>query len=494
MNVILLLIDSLNRHHLEPYGCDYVRTPNFQAFAEKGVVMTRHFAGSLPCMPARREIMAGVREFPWRGWGHMEAFDTHLAECARKQGAVTKMITDHYHYFEHNSHGYFESFQGYDFIRGQEIDAWRTEMPATVPAWVRRIDEFRGDMGERYFRNIQGFSREEDWFTPRVFTAAQEWLRTNRETPFFLFMDHFEVHEPFHCIEPYRSLYTDDTGEGLNIWPPYQSEAESVRFFEQTTERELAYIRNQYWGKVTWVDAYLGRLMETLDELRLWDDTMIVITTDHGHDLGEWRPRFGKQPPHHDSHAHLPLLIWYPEAQGGGRRLNALTSTVDLHATVREALGEQVVHSSNSRSLLPLLRGETSEHRRATLCGTFGHGAMVANGDFAYYQQPSGPPMAFSYTGYQPHGAAPEAWSAAEAGRFLPNVQFPVWRMPRHGGLAAPAADHRLYRHTEGDPTGQANIIGEEPDTARRMRALLAETLAEDGCPPEQFTRLGLNP
>lgn len=492
MNVILLLIDSLNRHHLEPYGCDFVRTPNLQAFADKGVTMTRHFAGSLPCMPARREIMAGVREFPWRGWGHVEAFDTHLAECARRQGVVTKMITDHYHYFEHNSHGYVESFHGFDFIRGQEVDLWRTETPAVIPDWVRRVDEFRGDMGLRYFRNMHGFAREEDWFTPKVFTAVQEWLRANRQTPFFLFVDHFEVHEPFFCAEPYRSLYTDDPGDDLNIWPPYQNEKDCARFFEQTTERELAYIRSQYWGKVTWVDAYIGRLMETLDELHLWDDTMVLITTDHGHDLAEWRPMWGKQPPHHDSHAHLPLLIWHPNVEGNGRRVEALTSTVDLHATVREALGERDIASPNSRSLLPLLRGEMTEHRQATLCGTYGHGAMVADGEFTYYRQPSGPPTAYWYTGYQPREGNPEHRATAEGGHFLPKVPFPVWRIPKQRGPVASASDHRLYRHTDEDPSGQPNIITDEPETAARMQDLLARTLAEDGCPPEQFTRLGL--
>lgn len=491
MNVILLLIDSLNRHHLSPYGCPFIKTPSLQAFADRGVVMTRHFAGSLPCMPARREIFAGVREFPWRGWGHLEAFDTLLPDSGNGRGHMTKMITDHYHFFQYGAFGYYECFQGYDFIRGQELDQWRTETPPKLPAWVERINRYRGHWGTVYYRNTQSFQREEDWFTPKVFTRAEKWLEDNRKTPFFLYIDHFEVHEPFYCIEPYRSLYTDDPGHGYNIWPPYQDEAECARFFEETSEEELAYLRAQYWGKITWVDTYLGRLMETLDRLRLWDDTAIFITTDHGHDLAEWRPMFGKQAPHHDSHAHLPLLVWHPEIPGG-RRVDAVTSTIDLHATIREILGEPEPDRANSRSFLPVLRGERAEHRAATLCGTFGAGAMVADRDYTYVHQPAGEGTLNWYTSYLPREADSSWWSAAQSGQFLPGVPYPVWRMPVPL-LAKPRADdHRLYRHSETDPAGEPNLIDREPEVAALMRKALAKTLADDGCPPEQFERLGL--
>lgn len=492
MNVILLLIDSLNRHHLEPYGCKHVKTPNLQAFADRGVTMTRHFAGSLPCMPARREIYAGVREFPWRGWGHIEAFDSVLPAMASRRGYVSKLITDHYHFFQHGSFGYYESFSGYDFIRGQELDQWKTETPPELPSWVTRINTFRPHWGTIYYRNTRQFKSEKDWFTPKVFGSAQEWLVKNHTKPFFLFIDHFEVHEPFHCIEPYRSLYTDDPGEGYNIWPPYQDEAQCARFFEETSEQELAFLRAQYWGKVTWVDTYFGRLMETLDDLNLWDDTTVIITTDHGHDLAEWRPMFGKQAPHHDSHAHLPLLISHP-AVAGGSRVDALTSTLDLHSTVREILGIEQPDHANSRSFLPVLLGERGQHRAATVCGTFGSGAMIADQDYTYVHQPAGEGDLFWYSGYLPEGR-PSWWSTAQSGVFLPGVACPVWRMPASDLAPSRREDHRLYRHAEGDPSSQPNIIDEEKETAARMRALLTHTLLDDGCPEEQFERLALDP
>ena len=78
MNVILVLIDSLNRHYLSAYEPTPVSTPNLNSFADKSWRFDNHFVGSLPCMPARREIFAGRKEMMWRPWGPLEPFDARL--------------------------------------------------------------------------------------------------------------------------------------------------------------------------------------------------------------------------------------------------------------------------------------------------------------------------------------------------------------------------------------------------------------------------------
>lgn len=489
MNVLLLLIDSLNRHDLEAYNpATFVRTPNLRAFAERGAVMTRHFAGSLPCMPARREIAAGRREWLWRGWGHTEAFDDLIADRARRLGATTQMITDHYHYFEHGAHGYFESFDGFEFIRGQEVDNWHTTPLESRPPWVEAVNEWRPGWGDRYYRNVEGFKKEDDWFTPKVFHNIRNWLRANRRLEkFFLFVDHFEVHEPFYCVEPYRSMYTDQAFQAQNIWPPYQDEAKCHAYLEQVSPEDLAFLRAQYWGKVTWVDNYIGMLMDTLTELDLWQDTMVIITTDHGHDLALHRPRFGKQPPHHDSHAHLPLMVWHPDFANDGRRVPAVTSTVDLHATIAEALGATEETAPHSKSLLPVLRGEIQTRRQATVTGTFGFGPTIADADYSYAHAPVAAGPIYSYTGYHPRG---RNFHAAEAGRFIPGVDAPVWKIPVGD---VPPTKPFLIEHAP-DPNHQPNLLAERPEIAAHLLDQFAGILREEGCPPEQWERLGLPP
>ena len=98
MRLIFVLFDSLNRLALGPYG-GAIETPNFQRLADRGVTFDRHYAGSLPCIPARRDIQTGRASFFHRSWGPMEPFDRSFTGVLRDKGVHTRLITDHYHYF-----------------------------------------------------------------------------------------------------------------------------------------------------------------------------------------------------------------------------------------------------------------------------------------------------------------------------------------------------------------------------------------------------------
>ena len=100
MNVVLVLIDSLNRHHLPAYGESPVSTPNLNKFASRAWRFDSHFVGSLPCMPARREIFTGHKEMMWRPWGPLEPDDARLPRLLEDKGYSTAIVTDHYHYWE----------------------------------------------------------------------------------------------------------------------------------------------------------------------------------------------------------------------------------------------------------------------------------------------------------------------------------------------------------------------------------------------------------
>jgi arylsulfatase A-like enzyme len=103
MNVLFISIDSLSRHFLGVHpeiSVEFdVEADNLDRFAERTAVFDTHYAGSLPCMPARREWFTGTKEFLWRPWGPIEPFDRTLPEAALHEGILTQLITDHYHYF-----------------------------------------------------------------------------------------------------------------------------------------------------------------------------------------------------------------------------------------------------------------------------------------------------------------------------------------------------------------------------------------------------------
>ena len=506
MNIILILVDSLNREALRFYNNGTVcETPNLERLAERSVVFENHFISSLPCMPARREITAGRKDFMWRPWGPLEIFDPKLPREIQKQGYNTGLVTDHYHYWEETANGYMQGFMSLEMIRGHETDYHKLPSEGTVPAWVEKMCEFRSPFHMRqYYENVKDFSGEEDFFPAKTFSAAANWLdRYAGRGPFFLQVESFDVHEPFHVPEPYASMYSngiDGASADYNIWPPYQIYADLDAFMQQTTAEELAFIRSQYYGKASMVDAWLGRFLDKIGDLGLWDDTMVVFTTDHGHDLGE-RGAFGKQYPHWDSHANIPLIVWHPHHPGDGRRIDALTQTVDIFSTLLEASGgEPPTETRHSKSILPLLDGRMNSIRSEIAYGTFGQGVCITDGEWTLFKSPiEGKPLYFYSTmitrplivdnpvdgrlGTRP--AIPEGHAF-----FDPSVPYPLWKMPIE-------IDPRTYENflfdRKNDPEQSVNLWDRAADQRNRMTKLLRKTLGDDGCPVEQFDRLGLS-
>lgn len=502
MNAIFISADSLNRHFLAAYGgtaSPAPRTPNIDRLAARSFILDRHYAGSLPCMPARREFLAGVQEFLWRPWGPIEPFDTSLALAARRAGVLTQLVTDHFHYHQHGSGGYCDDYHGVEFIRGHEVDNWRTAPADPDPVLLRQIladghaDRDGFISRAAYARNVHDFRGEEDFFPAKVFTAAGDWIQQNRDqSPWLLVIDSFDVHEPFHCPEPYASMYTDEDPRdpSLVVWPRYgRIDAGESRL----TDRQLAFVRAQYAGKLTMWDRWFGTLLDGLDEHRLWDDTLVILTTDHGHYLGEhgW---MGKPVcPVYDVLAHTPAFVHHPELsrERGGEHVTALTSAIDFYRTVLETFGVEA-RAPHSRSLLPALRA-TPRHRDWALYGYWGSSVNVTDGRFTYLHPwfDGGTARCYSTMFINPWEwfSPVKVPSNVTSGSFLPYSTGPVWC---YESDSHPAQNEPLLYDVLSDPEQNVNLAGQGLQEERHMRELLIHALHELHAPAEQFERLGV--
>lgn len=499
MNIILMLVDSLNRHHLPAYGGGPVPTPNLDRLATRSYRFDNHFVGSLPCMPARREIFTGHKEMMWRPWGPLEPYDQRLPRLLQESGYRTAIVTDHYHYWEEEANGYLQSFQSAEKVRGHEIDYFKQPVPKhePVPAWVGNIERSRpGDWARRYYANVKDFASEEDYFPAKVFSGAAHWLQEeSSDGPFFLQVESFDVHEPFDVPEPYASMFGDGADrERFTVWPPYTDSGQLRQFMQDTSEEELAFIRSQYFGKLAMVDRWLGEFLDKLDELSLWDETAVILTTDHGHDLGE-RGVFGKQYPHYDSHANIPLFVWHPELPANGQSVSDLTQTVDLFATVLDLAGKRPPENAHSRSLLPLLAGDRETSRQALLYGTFGQGICVTDGEWTLFKSPVAEEPLNYYSSMVYRSLILDSLAEPSGhGRFIPGVQMPQWQVPVsvEPDRKAPgsSADYLFDRST--DPGQEDNLWSSKSEQREQLLALARGLLAEEGTPPEQYSRLGL--
>jgi len=244
MKVICILLDSLNRHFLSIYGNDWVRTPNLDALARRSLVFDQHYIGSAPTMPGRRDPWTGDWEFLWRPWGSLEPWDHPLPKLLRQADVLTHLFTDNYHLFERGGENYHIDFEGWEFIRGHENDPWITDPRPDPPPYY-------GVLKPRYWRNMSRFHREADFLAPRTFQAAADWLERNHgRDRFFLMIDEFDPHEPFHVPPPYDTMYDPDWDGLLYFWDQYGR-------CDDEPEAYMRHIRAQYAGKITMVDRWL---------------------------------------------------------------------------------------------------------------------------------------------------------------------------------------------------------------------------------------------
>ncbi|MDP9371990.1 MAG: sulfatase [Chloroflexota bacterium] len=492
MKAIFVILDTLRRDYLEPYGSDWVRTPNIARLAERSVVCDNHWVGSLPCMPARREFMTGRHNFLERGWGPLEPFDDvlpHQLRQVRPKPVFSHLITDHYHYFYLGGEGHNNSFDSWQFERGQESDLWisRVDLPALPEALNREHARQQNALNRLAQREESEFSG------PRCVRHAVQWLEDNRGSDgWFLQLELFDPHEPFYVVQEYLDLYGDDWDGPLYDWPSYGECKDDPR--------AIAHIRRCYAALLTMTDRWLGKLWDQMDALDLWRDTAVVLTTDHGTMLGEHQYWMKNAMPVYNEIARIPLIVHLPCARRAGARVSALTQTTDLMPTFLDLFGAPHPPHLHGTSLRPALEADEAVHD-AIIYGYFGMAANVTDGRHTYFRNPlEAQATVYAYTAMPTgfHGfLSREQLAQAEAGRFLGHTyNIPVFKIPQQGKPPLGYADGAGYtpRHELFDLA--ADQAQERPlddaATEARLCDLLRAHLARVKAPQEQFARLGL--
>jgi arylsulfatase A-like enzyme len=504
-DVVVVLLDSLNRHLLGCYGGTELETPNLDRLASRSVRFTNHQAGSLPCIPARHDLLVGALDFPWRPWGSIEVWEDAVTHLLRSDAGIsTMLVTDHPHLFEAGGENYHNDFAAWDYVRGHEDDPWRTRADPSwigAPALPAQAAPFRRgyDLSRTWFRD------EADFPGPKTMTAAAGWLdqelaaTRGPDERALLLVDEFDPHEPFDTPEPWARRYDPEWEGARLIWPPYaRNHAESG-----LTEREGRHLRSQYAAKLAMIDHWLGRIVDVFDRHDAWDTTAFILCTDHGHYLGE-RGMWGKpQVPVYPEMGHIPLLIAWPGAAAG--TCDALTTTVDLHATLCDVFGVTPEHRTHGHSLVPLLEGTTTSVREWALCGVWGREVHVADATRTFAKAPvetNRPPSMYSNRwSVMPLRAFPDVRLPRPDHRArlerAPHSEVPVIRQPFDPGDRLPYwavgrfSGDLLYDRCEADANREVRNQAPGP-AAAEMTELLVEALRSIAAPAEQLVRLGV--
>ena len=502
MRTVFLLFDSLNRHALGCYGGTAIPTPNIDRLAARGVRFDNHWAGSLPCMPARREMHTGRMNFLHRSWGPLEPFDDSFAKLLDGAGVHTHLVTDHYHYWEEGGCGYHNQYSSFEFHRGQEKDRWQGVVDRPLDRWCETYHHVHhpkgqdADLRAANLANRDAQSREEDYSLVGTITDAIAFLDANRDSDDWLLnVECFDPHEPFTAPERFRAGFP--TG--------YDGPILDLPFYDRVTEsaEEIDEVKANYAALLVMCDHYLGRLLDYFDTHDLWADTALILTTDHGILLAEhdW---WGKmRMPFFKEIAQIPLIIYHPDQrEKSGEVRTALTASIDIMPTLLDLHGVNPPADVKGQSLLGILSNGPSAHD-ACLFGMFGAAVNITDGRYTYFLYPEDFETQELYeytlmpTHMRSHFAVEEMREATLSPPFDFTKDAPVLRIParmtsKHSPLKGSSVEDRKTAlfdlHT--DPGQTTPIVA--PDVTARLTRKMIRIMRDHDAPGEAFRRLGL--
>ena len=353
-NVILLITDTYRFDNLgqraarTSYVRRPVRTPQLDRFLTgRATEIGGFYTGSFPTIPHRTDVATGVLGWPHYGWQPIDVSGpNHAAVLLSRQGYATQLICDCPHLFNSRfQHGFDAAYQN----RGQEGDKFLLHFNDPIeqvvpPEKTRLKPSFQGHSLADVHRWMNRYPRyEEDTFPAKTGRTAVRWLEENAEyAPFFLWVDFFDPHEPWDAPEYLVRRYDPDYDGPPMLHPNYGPSS-------AYSEAELRNLWAHYAAEAELIDRWLGRILQKMDDLQLWDNTIVAVTSDHGMSLGE-HARTGKSNisdvdgrywPIYPEIGHVPFLIAGGEVPRG-RRLDLLAQPVDILPTLCELAGVEV--------------------------------------------------------------------------------------------------------------------------------------------------------
>jgi arylsulfatase A-like enzyme len=393
-NVLFIVIDQWRADALGAAGNATIRTPHLDRLAADGVLFTRHFAQAAPCGPSRATMLTGTYQHNngvMRNGTPLARRFTNLALECRRAGHDPALF------------GYTDTaVDPTDRDPGDPaLRTYESVMPGFTPvlvlpetplpwiAWLRAKGyDFPVDMGEIYGPATISpngcptaaparFAAEHS-ITAFMTDAVLDYIAVRRQTPWFVHAAYLRPHPPFIATRPYHAMYAPAAMQPPRRAPSLAEEAcqhpllahylrtqQQVDFFVtgngpvgDLSDADIAQLRATYYGLVTEVDDQVGRLIDRLKAWHQYDDTLIVVTSDHGEMLGDhWM--LGKQG-YFDEAFHVPLIVRDPCSvadPGRGRRIDRFTEAVDLMPTILEWLDLAAPRQCDGRSLLALAHG-----------------------------------------------------------------------------------------------------------------------------------------
>ena len=341
-NVLLISIDSLRQDHLACCGYARKTSPAIDRLAEEGLLFEQHLSSSSWTLPGHASLFTSVPD------SVHGAFDTDrkipesmhtLAERFREAGWHTQgFFAGPY---LHPAFGFGQGFESYldcasykDLLDAKSASQWDND------------------------KRVQKASHE-DVTNPTVYAAWQKWLAERQPGPFFTFVHLWDVHFDYIPPPPFDRQFD----------PDYTGTVTGRHFFTDPAiharmpERDKQHIVALYDGEIAWTDSFVARMREDLERAGLLENTIVVITADHGEELFDHGGK-GHRLTLFDEVLRIPLVLRYPAALPRGARVKAQTSSIDVGPTLLELAGLPPATDVLGTSLVHFARDPASAHPR----------------------------------------------------------------------------------------------------------------------------------
>lgn len=479
MNVIVIMADSWRFDYLGCYGNNWIMTPAIDKFAAESIVFENAYAEGCPTIPTRLALFTGRYTLPYSGWRPLGAEDRTLADTLWTESIRTALITDT-SMMHLPGYGYERGFDFVQYIRGHQWDPFYRPIPHNLdidryhkPVWDpdqskgKKIEILpssfaRNELGN-YLPLRQYWKSDEDQMVAQVCKVTLDYLeKVDRNTPFFLWLDSFDPHEPWDppsVWDPDLKCPYDPDYEGLELINPVPTMVDGY-----LTDREAHHIRMLYAEKITMVDKWLGKVLDKLRDLSLYENSLIIFLSDHGQPFGHQEHGHGIirkcRPWPYEELSHIPLVVHHPEGVTG--RVSSFVETVDIAPTIMDFLGaSDTVQHMQGKSLLPLIRGEVDKIKDFAITGYFNLSWCIIADEWSYIHW------------LDPKESADPHRIASMLGLAPMEENTEIWTCTPGSVAVTPEGDELYDRRT--DPFQLDNLLERKPDIANELYLTLRD-------------------
>jgi arylsulfatase A-like enzyme len=367
-NVLLVVVDALRQDSLGCYGSPRVQSPNIDRLAREGVLFENAFTQAPFTWTSFGSMLTG--KYPRRHGLVLMAAGSRMVENATLASHFESAVRDDGRalrdddYLSVSFHTgtlstgsgliqgfdlYYEQLAGHGLVVAES--AWSVYSSDLV------LNMFRAKLAQKAGGDVAGTSRE--------------WLAENGKRRFLSMVHLYSTHTPYDPPARFRDLYVDPTYTG-KLQAFYSMHREAIERHEATpTTADVQRIRDLYYAGVTQADAAIGDLVAELEKNGTLDDTLVIVTSDHGESLGE-ESAWGTLWEHNhmvDTNLRIPLVMRWPRTIPAGTRVGAIVDEIDVLPTVCDLAGvgwppqTDEYSQIDGASLVPLLRGESESVR-----------------------------------------------------------------------------------------------------------------------------------